>query len=159
MRFLFSIISFFSIVTLIGCENNEVESLFNAPVYFEIDVRSGRADYKLAVPNQYIIFDKTRLAKDRGVGLGGLLVVSSGEPLIGTSFYHLFAYDLACPHERDPKVKIVPNSKGKAKCPKCGSIYDIFNGGFVQSGISKNNLERYYAYPSNQTSGVFTISQ
>ncbi|MDR2682902.1 MAG: hypothetical protein LBB64_03415, partial [Dysgonamonadaceae bacterium] len=35
----------------------------------------------------------------------------------------LFAYDLACPHEIDRNVRVIPDAEGTAHCPKCGSVF------------------------------------
>lgn len=141
-----------------ACGEDEPYNQYDAIVYFEVDARSGRSDYKLSTPNVYATFEKPRLAKDRGVGYGGLLIFSSTELIEGTSFYYLYAYDLACPHEREPNVKVVPNSNNRAECPKCGSVYSL-SGGTVISGKSQSPLVRYQAIPSNQTPGVFTITR
>lgn len=158
MRYLYSILLLVTIPFLSGCGDKEEEDIFNAIVYFEVDTRSGRPDHALNSPSNYKTFEKVRLAKDKGVGYGGLLVVCSLEPIEGTTFYHLYAYDLACPNERSANTKVVPQSNGRAKCPKCGSEYDMFSG-VVVSGESKQNLQRYHARPNNQTPGVFTITR
>lgn len=80
-------------------------------------------------------------------GFGGILLVTdlSGQPL---------AYDLACPVEVDPSVRVNYNlDTMEAKCPKCGSVYNVceYNGSPV-SGIAydrKYGLRRYRALPAS----------
>ncbi|MDE6377323.1 MAG: hypothetical protein K2K72_01100 [Duncaniella sp.] len=74
-------------------------------------------------------------------GYGGLLLVTDalGNPV---------AYDLACPYEARPEVRIeVPEGELFARCPKCGSTYDIFtNHGNPRSGPAADRhygLRRY----------------
>ncbi|MBD5225791.1 MAG: hypothetical protein HDS68_07500 [Bacteroidales bacterium] len=54
-------------------------------------------------------------------GYGGILLVddAKGVPL---------AYDLSCPYENSPEVRvqIMEDERYEAVCPKCGSHYDVF---------------------------------
>lgn len=52
-------------------------------------------------------------------GFGGLLMTCDV-----ASQLHVF--DLACPVERQPDVRIVVRDDNFAHCPKCGSVYDVF---------------------------------
>lgn len=69
-------------------------------------------------------------------GYGGLLVVSD---VLG----NLVAYDLSCPYEARPDVRLnVPEGELYAECPKCHSTFDIFtNHGNPRSGPA---AERHY---------------
>ena len=74
-------------------------------------------------------------------GYGGVLLVTDalGNPV---------AYDLACPYEARPEVRIeVPDDELFARCPKCGSTYDIFtNHGNPRTGPAADRhygLKRY----------------
>ena len=141
-----------------ACGEEEENNMYGKEVFFEVDARSGGPDNNLNSAGHYKTFEQPRKAKDRGLGLGGLLVVCSGEILEGSSFYYLYAYDLACPHERVAHVKIKPQTNMRAKCPECESEYDLFSGR-VLSGKSQNNLVRYQARPESQTPGVFIITR
>lgn len=140
-----------------SCGEEELKYIYHAPVHFTVDTRN--QDNTLNAPMQVKSFTSPRLSSDR-IGYGGLLVVCSASHITGT-VYNLFAYDLACPHEQDPLIKVITDNKGKAKCSKCGSIYDIFNGvGNVISGPSKTNLEVYRNIRHNNgTPGVFVIER
>ncbi len=80
-------------------------------------------------------------------GWGGVLLVGDiyGEPR---------AYDLSCPVEHAPDVRIaVDNDTHQAVCPKCGSVYDVFeNYGYPLSGPAAKRglgLKLYHVYPGN----------
>ena len=74
-------------------------------------------------------------------GFGGLLLVTDvlGSPV---------AYDLSCPYEARRDVRIeIPQDELFARCPKCGSTYDVFtNHGYPMSGPAAEHgyaLQRY----------------
>lgn len=55
-------------------------------------------------------------------GYGGVL-------LVGDIYGNPIAYDLACPYEAQPEIRIaVDNSAYDAVCPVCKSTYDVFAG-------------------------------
>lgn len=55
-------------------------------------------------------------------GYGGIL-------LVGDLFGYPLAYDLACPFEAKPDIRVyVDNDEHDAVCPVCGSTYDVFGG-------------------------------
>lgn len=70
-------------------------------------------------------------------GYGGLLLVAD---VLGNRL----VYDLACPYEMNPKIRItVPDGELHAECPQCGSTFDIYtNYGNPTSGPA---AERGYA--------------
>ncbi|MDR3219724.1 MAG: hypothetical protein LBU22_12255 [Dysgonamonadaceae bacterium] len=74
-------------------------------------------------------------------GYGGILVINGQ----GVEVINLFAYDLSCPVEAERNVRVAPNNTNTrdsdvpvaltATCPKCGAVYNIYNGlGNPQSG-------------------------
>lgn len=74
-------------------------------------------------------------------GYGGLLLVTD---VLGD----VLAYDLACPYEARPGIRVsVPKGELFAECPVCGSTYDIFtNYGKPRSGPASDkgySLTRY----------------
>lgn len=59
-------------------------------------------------------------------GFGGILLVSGLE---GQDYNTPLAYDLACPVEVKPDVRVYVDSETfEAVCPKCGSRYDVCEG-------------------------------
>ncbi len=81
-------------------------------------------------------------------GYGGVLLVGtfsySGDPQLTPPA----AFDLSCPVEARRDIRVVADSdQGYARCPKCGSTYDIFQGnGMPLSGPAaqqRYGLRRY----------------
>ena len=147
--------AFLSIIALIVCSCDSVddERIPYAPVHLSfatvadwlqwgvaeesaghrsyIYIPGGRQNIPLGYP--YKAADAT--------GYGGLLLVTDamGNPV---------AYDMSCPYEARPDVRIeVPSGELYARCPKCGSTYDIFtNHGNPRSGPAAERaygLQRY----------------
>lgn len=55
-------------------------------------------------------------------GFGGIL-------LVGDLFGNPLAYDLSCPYEVKPDIRVAINpDTHDAACPVCGSTYDVFGG-------------------------------
>lgn len=69
------------------------------------------------------------------VGYMGVVAISNAIP------DNIYAYDLCCPYEAPRKVEIGIESAFKAKCPKCGSIFLLQNGGVAESGPAKESVE------------------
>lgn len=63
-------------------------------------------------------------------GYGGVLLTSD-------VYGSLWVFDLACPVERDPQVRVAVAKGGTdARCPKCGSTYDVFGTGGRGRGVA-----------------------
>lgn len=71
-------------------------------------------------------------------GYGGIL-------LVGDLYGNPLAYDLACPYEVNPQIRVVVNEDTHdAACPVCGSTYDVFGGdGRPTSGPSAEKGRGY----------------
>ena len=111
------VILFFAVGLLFACDHPIISPVPSALVSLKIDLNNYDSDLIPALAAKS--FTKPRLATDR-LGFGGVLVVH-GYNSNGVLDY--LAYDLACPHEVDRSVRIVPDDEGKARCPKCGSVY------------------------------------
>lgn len=105
-------------------------------------VKGAAADYRkyILTQREHIPSDFPYTALDR-TGYGGLLLVTD---VLG----EVLAYDLACPYEARPNVRVdVPEGELYAECPMCGSTYDIFtNYGKPRSGPAADkgySLTRY----------------
>jgi len=133
-------VSFAWVVLLTGCEDNYVSSIPDYPVFIDIDLRL--APYNTTLKNNnnsYELFEQPRMGKEltERVGYGGVIVYADFEG-------KFCAFDLACPHESLPSVKVKPNGLGQLVCDSCGSIYDIsFGIGHPTTGPSKEGLKRY----------------
>ncbi len=86
-------------------------------------------------------------------GFGGVLLIGGIDPFTTEPNVPL-AYDLACPVERQPDVRVSINPDNlEAVCYKCGSRYDVVMaggspvGGPALTGESKYGLRRYVCSP------------
>ena len=135
-----SVILLFITCLLLACDQPLISPVPSAPVYLEIKLDYDDSDLVPALAAKS--FTKPRLSVDR-LGFGGVLVVhgASGE---------FFAYDLACPYEVDRNVRVVPDDEGKARCPKCGSVYiTLWGMGIPETQlVSKYPLRSYRITPA-----------
>ena len=60
-------------------------------------------------------------------GYGGVLLISGKNPL-SDSYDTPLAYDLACPYEARPTVRVTINSNYEAECPSCKSRFNVTEG-------------------------------
>ena len=93
-------------------------------------------------------------------GFGGVLLIEGIDPFTAVSAVPL-AYDLACPVERLPEVRVVVNPETYfAECPVCGSCFDVTLGagapvsGMAATGKYKYGLKQYSCVPS-QAGGYY----
>lgn len=69
-------------------------------------------------------------------GYGGVLLIGGQNPYTGD--VGPLAYDLSCPVERMPDVRVYVNADFHAVCPQCGSIYNVTEtGGIPIDGPAK----------------------
>lgn len=139
-------------VTVTGCESIDDDRIPPAAVSITFTTIgdwnlygvAGAGDYR-----EFILTDTERLpigypykGLDR-TGYGGVLLVCDplGEPL---------AYDLSCPVEAKPTIRIIPDADsdiaGVAICPKCQSRYNLYGAGAPMSGEAHSKhygLRRY----------------
>lgn len=77
-------------------------------------------------------------------GFGGILLIEGMDPYNNLGTYPL-AYDLACPVERDPNIRVqISNADYVAYCPQCKSSYDVTMA--AGAPISGEALEGKYKY-------------
>ena len=135
-------------VTLCGCHTVDDDRIPSSPIRIAFQTQSQWEIYGVngALETRRFIkserepsnFPYTSLTY---TGFGGVLLAGDihGNPV---------GYDLACPVEQSPTVRIVVDTKANnAYCPKCGSVYDIFtNYGHPISGKAAQEgygLQRY----------------
>jgi hypothetical protein len=137
------VLLFFVTGLLSACEQPVTSPVPSAPVNLEINLNYADSDLVPALAAKS--FTKPRLATDR-LGFGGVLVVHGYNTNDASEF---FAYDLACPHEIDKNVIVIPDDAGKARCPKCGSVYITMWGmGTPETqSVSKSPLRSYLVRP------------
>lgn len=72
-----------------------------------------------------------------------------------------YAYDNQCPNcykqTGMPQYGLTMDTSGRAKCSKCGRIYDMNNGGIVSSGANGEKLIRYRAATTGPL-GVLSVT-
>lgn len=87
-------------------------------------------------------------------GYGGVLLIGGLDSYSGAGTYPL-AYDLSCPVERKPDIRVRINGDYNAVCPECKSAYDVTMGGGVPikgeaaSGKYKYSLKTYRVIPAS----------
>lgn len=88
-------------------------------------------------------------------GFGGILLVSD---VMGEAK----AYDLACPVERRADTRVAIDDEMLARCPVCGSTYDVFslNGAPVGGPAARDHfgLRPYHVGPSRNGTAYRVIS-
>lgn len=144
--------AFSAFIVMPGCGSIDDDRIPVMPVYVPFQTQADWTVYGVGGATSSKMFIKSERVPSgypwqaaTETGFGGILLVSDimGEPQ---------AYDLACPVERDPNVRIMVDDKIlKAECQKCGSIYEIFtNYGHPVSGPAAEHgygLQRYRVGP------------
>ena len=87
------------------------------------------------------------------LGYGGLILGQSVLSMEVNSAY--IAYDRACPVEAEELSirRLNINTNREAKCPKCGTVYDL-DTGFPKSGKGRKRLKTYNVYTTNTTTDI-----
>ena len=135
-RFLFALL----LLLGISCTKINESEIPYAIVYLKLDLRY--EDKDLVGSLHHKSFTAPRYDGER-VGYSGVVVINGN-----TGYY---AYDLCCPHEARQSVRVKPSDVGTAKCPECGSEYDLsYGNGNPTSGPSQYTLRRYNVMHSGQ---------
>ena len=96
-------------------------------------------------------------------GFGGILLINGVNPYTTEAGVPL-AYDLSCPYERKPDIRVKMQTDGmvpEAVCPDCGSHYNVLEaGGVATSGPAKTEhlgMTRYQVLAS-RTGGYNVVN-
>lgn len=141
--FIQSLLIFLILLIYIGlssCENEDQRRIPEASVYMELNLTTSYPTFRNSV-NDTLVFTQPRNGHptDR-VGYGGILVYT----FVNGTDLNYCAFDLCCPNEVNPNIRVYPNDRGEAVCKSCGTVYQLLTGtGMVASGPSKWNLKRY----------------
>lgn len=141
--FIQSLLVFLILLISIGlssCENEDQRRIPEASVYMELNLTTSYPTFRNSV-NDTLVFTQPRNGHptDR-VGYGGILVYT----FVNGTDLNYCAFDLCCPNEVNPNIRVYPNDRGEAVCKSCGTVYQLLTGtGMVASGPSKWNLKRY----------------
>ncbi|RHJ93395.1 hypothetical protein [Parabacteroides bouchesdurhonensis] len=131
----------FLVFLAFSCSKIEESNIPYANVYFRLDLRYQDKDLiALLAHKEYT----TPRNAGEAMGFSGVVVIHGYDEAY-------YAYDLCCPYEAEQSTKIVPTNAGTAKCPKCGTVYDLsYGAGNPMEGPSKFALRRYTVYPNGQ---------
>ncbi|MDE7402894.1 MAG: hypothetical protein K2M87_05740, partial [Muribaculaceae bacterium] len=146
------------LVTLVagGCNNIDDNAIPNLPVYIDLAGPALWQTYGVGAFGQNRRFIKS-LGEPRDfayssrtyTGFGGVLLVCGFNPFTTESMVPM-AFDLSCPVEAKPDVRVAMQTDGmlpQAVCPVCGSHYNVCEqAGAPMSGPAKSRklgLKRY----------------
>lgn len=131
---LFALFILTVILNLQSCKDDYVSTIPYAPVNLDLNLIVNYPNFRTA--NQSMEFEKPRTVTDR-IGYGGILVYIDFDNKYD-------AWDMCCPYEADPSIKVHDNGLGQAVCTDCGTVYDLSWGLAVPiEGPSKQPLKRY----------------
>jgi len=129
-------------IALQSCETEDQRRIPEASVYMELNLATSYPTFRNSL-NDTLVFTQARFGHptDR-IGYGGILVYT----FVNGADLNYCAFDLCCPNEANPNIRVYPNENGEAVCKVCGTVYQLLTGtGMVKSGPSKWNLKRYSA--------------
>ena len=137
------VITFLIIILTIcwGCSDVDNNRVPLTSVRIEVTLaQQQNRSYWANVPATFVTFLKPNVPYgfpytiSSTTGYGGVLQVCGFDN-------HLFAFDLSCPFEHNPNIRIeIDESSLNAHCRECGSVYDVFYGsGAPISGPSAVN--------------------
>lgn len=163
IKFKIGFLSLLLFYLLPSCDSVEDDRIPNYPVNVQIDNAglwntygvSGFGSYR-----NFILSNGIRqpsgfpYTSSSATGFGGVLLIEGLDPFSGNSSLPL-AYDLACPVERQPNVRVeIEQDRYMAVCPVCGSVYDVTMqrgapvSGLAATGETKYALKSYNCMPS-----------
>ena len=132
-----TLLSAFALAAMFSsCDEVDDERIPPYPVYVQFQTQADWTVYGVAGACDYRYFIKENRVPARfpwtaltETGFGGVLLVSDihGQP---------HAMDLACPVEAQRDIRVIVDEDLQlARCPHCGSLYDIFtNYGYPMGG-------------------------
>jgi nitrite reductase/ring-hydroxylating ferredoxin subunit len=86
------------------------------------------------------------------LGYGGILVFHTVED----KFY---AFDMSCPFEAQPNIRVHADNAGIARCDSCQSSFYVGDGNaLLISGKAKSPLKRYTVYYNSATLSIFVTN-
>lgn len=148
--------AFTALLLTSGCKEVNDDRIPYRPVYIEFSNRSIWEVYGVGGYGESRRFIKDENSPEgffytttSATGYGGVLLIWGFHPFNNEP--GPLAYDLACPVERNPQVRVnVLQDNLEAECPVCHSRYNVINrGGAPLAGeaLQKNyGLKRYEVY-------------
>jgi hypothetical protein len=140
-------------ILFLFCSAAACDDEYNSPIpHYDVNLELNLNNFdKDLIPTLATKCFTTRRAELDRIGYGGILVVNGFNNGSNSDMYNLYAYDLACPNEAKPDVRVAPDSTGlKAICPKCNAVFNIaYGSGNPESG-SKHFLRSYRVYKTEE---------
>lgn len=133
-KILYLLLAFFAL----SCTKTEQDPFPYGRVNLELDLTFEDKDLNgVMAYKTYILGQTSGLSATEFTGVGGVLVYHD--------VYGYSAYDLACPYERHPNIRVEMDEDAiNAICPKCGSAFNVFEAsGAVVNGPATQGLKRY----------------
>lgn len=142
------------ILAITGCRSVDNERIPNMAVYINLGDPGIWNTYGVSGfgSNRNFILNPTGKSEPAGfnyrsgsaTGFGGVLLIEGMDPYNAVGAYPL-AYDLACPVERDPKIRVLISAQDYvAYCTQCHSTYDVtMAGGAPLSGEAATGKYKY----------------
>ncbi len=136
-----TILLLFTTIFCLGCSDVDDERVPLTSVRIEVTLaQQQNRSYWANVPATFVTFLKPNVPYgfpytiSSTTGYGGVLQVCGFDN-------QLFAFDLSCPYEHNPNIRIeISETDLNAFCRECGSTYDVFYGsGAPINGPSATN--------------------
>lgn len=151
------------LLLLAACDSVDDQRIPSVPVHLDFPTVGDWQQYGVSAALESRIFIKAQrlpagypYAEVSATGFGGVLLVGSFDnvPL---------AYDLSCPVEVSPTVRVVVDTEENvARCAKCGSTYDVFRTGVPLSGPAAEKgyaLTRYQVVRGQESLRYMTVTR
>lgn len=116
--------------------DNHLNGSYNMGVYIN---HADKPTYDKLIQSTTVVksYSTPRLGSET-YGFSGVLILNRSGSFT--------AYDLCCPNEGSRLTRVVPNNNYKAKCTKCGSIFDLDSRGIALSGPAKEKNKKLQEY-------------
>lgn len=146
-----------------GCKSVNDNRIPVASVRIEVSLaQQQKREYWASVPTAHVAFVKPNspygfpYSVSSATGYGGVLQVCGYDN-------ELFAFDLSCPFEHSPTIRVRIDEKSlNAVCPECGSAFDVFYGSGAPiegpAAKEKYSLRRYMINHIPSTSSYIIIN-
>ncbi|MDD2436195.1 MAG: (2Fe-2S)-binding protein [Massilibacteroides sp.] len=130
---LFPIIASFIFLSCGELEDSDIPSTY---VNLTLDLTYEDKELNTVTAHKIYTTKDINTSQQEAVGFGGIIVYHS-------TLNGYVAYDIACPYELNANTVVTAEEFSlTATCPKCGSVYDLENGGRPLSGPSAENPGR-----------------
>ncbi|MDR3327379.1 MAG: hypothetical protein LBT04_04535 [Prevotellaceae bacterium] len=135
-------------IPLVCCSKYK-NTIPNYPVHLEFNITANAPE--LAAFNGFKEFFKPENAT-QVLGYGGILVFHTIED-------KYCAFDMACPFEAKPDIRVHADNMGVAKCDSCLSTFYTGDAtGFQLDGKAKSPLRKYQTYFNPTTNNILVTN-